>query len=189
MYKKTAYSIKTNTKAFHSSCIRCASSSESAKSFELIKQEQLKQAKLNNRDNNSALNAYRYFKYLQETPNPILSSEYRQLPDDSQFITKHYDELVVYRDRICGIDGRYNDLNDVSELFLQLSKIHPFKNVGTIVNDTHKELIQLQTDTFDQFVVDLVQTLKLNGGHLFVLDLLIDNKRVFDHIDDTHTTV
>jgi hypothetical protein len=128
--------------------------------------------KEHNKPENLALTAYHYFETLKTHSNPILTSEYKQLPDDSQFIDKHYTDLVYFRDKICGIGGRYQDILDVSDLFLRLSKHQPQNQSGRAI--------------FDQFVEDLIHVMKLNGGHLFVLDLLIYNKEVFDHCEKIH---
>jgi hypothetical protein len=134
---------------------------------------------------NTALYAYHYFKQLKQIPdNPILTKEYRQLPDDSQFIDKHYQELVQYRDQLCGVGGRYEDLSDVSELFLKLSKLHPGRDKSA--PDPNNSLRKMQVDRFDQFVEDLTHTMKLTGGHLYILDLLIYNREVFEHCERTH---
>lgn len=160
----------------HTTSLKLAKSSATKNDLNLIKDTILKHAKTT--DENSAIVAYKYFKSLQSYPNPILTSEYRQLPEDSQFIDKHYIDLITYRDKICGVGGKFEDLNDITELFLRLSNYRPRK----------PELVDT-TSKFDRFVVDLVQTLKLNGGHLFVLDLLIYNKQVFDHCEKIKHTV
>lgn len=125
---------------------------------------------------NTALWAYNYFKTLQSQSNPILTKEYRQLPDDSQFIKKHYNSLLHYRDLVCGVGGKYSDIADIKQLFLRLSEHVPRKNDK---NPFYKE----QLEKYNQFVTDLVSALRLNGGHLFVLDLLIYNQQVFDHVE------
>lgn len=131
---------------------------------------------------NTALWAYRYFRTLQEHKNPILSKEYRQLPDDSQFIEKHYHNLRHYRDLVCGVGGQYEDIPDISELFLRLSKHVPQKN-------PKNPFWEKQLEQYNQFVTDLVATLRLNGGHLFVLDLLIYNQEVFEHVDRARNVI
>ncbi|KAG0684631.1 hypothetical protein C6P40_001629 [Pichia californica] len=154
---------------------------------------------------NSAIYAYQYFLKLSTQKNPILTKEYKQLPDDSQFIDKHYNDLIKYRDLICGVGGQFSEIPSACELFLRLSEVHPRRisqiesnnntsaNTSTISASTTTkiidQLLKLQIERFDQLVIDLMNTLKLNGGHLFVLDLLIYNKQVFDHIEHTNHNV
>lgn len=137
---------------------------------------QVVQATTQFKPENTAMWAYNYFKTLQTHKNPILTREYKQLPDDSQFIEKHYNSLLHYRDLVCGVGGYYGDLPDITDLFLQLSKHVPQKKKG---NPFYKTQLQ----QYNQFVTDLVATLRLNGGHLFVLDLLIYNQEVFNHVE------
>ncbi|GME98091.1 unnamed protein product [Ambrosiozyma monospora] len=111
--------------------------------------------------------------------------EYKQLPEDSQFIEKHYDELILYKKLMLDsittnehekdkeqIDKEHGYIifESASNLFFHLSKLKPDK-LG-------EELLK-----YDKFVRDLTITLKLNGGHLFILDLLIQNKQMFDDFE------
>lgn len=167
-------------RCLHTASILLAKSSQSAGDADLV----LQAARKAQRPKNSALFAYRYFEQLKQSKNPILTEEYKQLPDDSQFIDKHYVELVKYRDLICGVGGKYDDLGDVSELFLRLSNQRP-KCAGSELQERHP-IYQLQVEQFDQFVEDLMHTMRLTGGHLFILDLLIYNRQVFDHCETTN---
>lgn len=195
---KTAALISSRyNRSLHTSPSCYAKSSNSKESVELITKAQLDQLK----PENSATYAYKYFDELSNHENPILTSEYKQLPDDSQFIDKHYNELIKYRDLICGVGGQFGEISDVPELFLRLSKVHPRQISSAASEATQNDAIkgsakemkdtflQMQVEQFDQFVIDLMNTLKLNGGHLFVLDLLIYNKQVFDHCEKTHHSV
>lgn len=178
---------------------RPAKSSHSKESEDLVTKAHLEQLK----PENSAAFAFKYFDELSSHENPILTAEYKQLPDYSQFIDKHYDELVKYRDLICGVGGQFGEISGVPELFLRLSKVHPKHVVASTdgpeqtetqaIQGPAKEMkdsfLKMQVDQFDQFVIDLMNALRLNGGHLFVLDLLIYNKQVFDHCERTHHTV
>ena len=188
-------------RGLHTSQSWLAKSSYSKESKDLVTKTQLEQLK----PENSAAFAYKYFDELSSHENPILTAEYKQLPDDSQFIDKHYDELVKYRDLICGVGGQFGEISGVPELFLRLSKVHPKHVVSSAdapeqmetqpeaIKGPAKEMkdtfLKMQIDQFDQFVIDLMNALRLNGGHLFVLDLLIYNKQVFDHCERTHHTV
>lgn len=176
-------------RSLHSSCYLFAKSSETKESMNIIYKAKLDSTK----PENLATFAYNYFKELEKRPNPILTAEYKQLPDDSQFIDKHYTELVKYRDLLCGVGGQFVDIPEVSEMFFKLSKLHPLNGTGkknnNAVHDTHRAFLKLQAEQFDQFIIDLMSTMKLNGGHLFVLDLLIYNKQVFDHCESVHHTV
>lgn len=182
---------------FHKYFYNFAKSSNSRLSEELITKAKLDLIK----PENSAYYAYKYFSELSNHDNPILTKEYKQLPDDSQFIDKHYDELIKYRDLICGVGGQFSQIETVPELFLRLSKVHPM-NINNIHEQNNDNLVkhkaskemkdifmQIQVERFDQLVVDLMNTLKLNGGHLFVLDLLIYNKQVFEHCEKVNHSV
>lgn len=170
--------LRNISRFIHMTSSKLAKSSSTKNDLNLIKDTILKQS--TKTDENSAFVAYKYFKSLQSYPNPILTNEYKQLPEDSQFIDKHYVDLITYRDKICGVGGKFDDLKDITELFLRLSTHKPQPKNSELIDTVSK---------FDQFVIDLVQTLKLNGGHLFVLDLLIYNKQVFDHCEKIKHTV
>lgn len=190
----TILRVPISTRAIHTTYIRHAKSDTSKQSEDLITKIKLDILK----PENSAIYAYKYFKQLlaPDNNNPIVTKEYKQLPDDSQFIDKHYHELVKYRDMICGVGGRFESLSNASELFLRLSEVHP-KNLNgedtKLASKPAREMKDtfeaIQVEKFDQLVIDLMNTLKLNGGHLFVLDLLIYNKQVFDHCEKTHHIV
>lgn len=137
------------------------------------------------KNSNSAIEAYNYFHKLEKTPNNnIFTKEYKQLPDDSQFIEKHYKNLTHYKELIVGKNNDFADLKYVSKLFLKLSKFKPEKlNVG--LGGIEEELFSMQLDQFNQFICDLMITLRLNGGHLFVLDILLKNKQIFDKFENT----
>ncbi|KAH3669277.1 hypothetical protein OGAPHI_001398 [Ogataea philodendri] len=132
---------------------------------------------------NPAIDAARYFSNLQNN-NMLQGSEYKQLPDDSQFIEKHYDELKQYRERLAKPFGEFPS---VSELFMELSKMRPeFGSHDTrpiadseVLGNTNR----LAVVAFDRFINDLAITLRLNGGHLFTLDLLLHNKELFDNFE------
>lgn len=133
-----------------------------------------------------ALEAHTYFTQLRELKSPLLSDTYTQMPDDTQFITKHYDRLVRYRDQICGTGGRFDDLENVEALFLKLSEVGPARKLersGERHSTSMDELAQEERKNFDAFVSDLVTLFKRNGGHLFILDLGIYNVEVFAHFE------
>ncbi|OUM51529.1 hypothetical protein BVG19_g632 [[Candida] boidinii] len=123
---------------------------------------------------------------------------YTQLPDDSQFIEKHYNELKYYRD----LFGKpFQSFNNATELFLELSKYRPepiqlSNNNNNNNNNNNKpakknyrdvdlpDYNELPLVKYDKFIRDLKITLKLNGGHLFILDLLLQNKEIFDGFEN-----
>ncbi|GMG60202.1 unnamed protein product [Ambrosiozyma monospora] len=125
---------------------------------------------------------------MESDPNMSkICKEYKQLPEDSQFIEKHYDELIFYKDIMLesmttngkekekfdkdhNHDHGYMVFESASNLFLHLSKLKP-------------ETLGVELIKYDKFVRDLTITLKLNGGHLFILDLLIQNKQMFDDFE------
>lgn len=156
---------------------RAKESPNNIETFNLISKSQI----LHNSNQDSALNAFTYFSKLRELKSPLLSDTYVQLPDDTQFITKHYDRLVRYRDLICGTGGKFDDLNNIEELFLKLSDINPKKTESD--QSLLRDLIENEVKTFDSFIEDLVTLFKRNGGHLFILDLGIYNVQVFEHFE------
>ncbi|GMM48885.1 hypothetical protein DAPK24_054830 [Pichia kluyveri] len=126
------------------------------------------------RTTNHALIAHSYWENIKKNnKDNNNNSEYRQIPDDSRFMDKHYNELINYRDKIVGVGGSFNDLNSITELFFKLSKLYP--------NEGKPEQIEL----FNKFIDDLWQLLMLNGGYIDILDLMIYNKQVFDHCEST----
>lgn len=144
--------------------------------FNLISKAQIQ----HNSGKDTALNAFTYFSKLREVKSPLLSETYTQLPDDTQFITKYYDRLIRYRDLICGTGGKFDNLENVEELFLKLSDISPInKNNSKGIS----ELIEKEIKSFDSFIEELVTLFKRNGGHLFILDLGIYNVQVFEHFE------
>lgn len=167
-------SFKANKKLFSTSLLRRAKEPpQNLETFKLVNRAQL----LHNSSKDSAFNAFRYFTSLRESNSPLLSDTYTQLPDDTQFITKHYQKLVNYRDLICGHGGRFDSLGSVEELFKKLSELNPLNKKANSV------LVEEEIKIFDGFIEDLVTLFKRNGGHLFILDLGIYNMEVFSHFE------
>ncbi|CDK24412.1 unnamed protein product [Kuraishia capsulata CBS 1993] len=112
---------------------------------------------------------------------PLKSEDnYRQLPDDSQFIDQHYEELKHYR-KVLG--KPFGEFESVREFFIALSKLRPDPGTDENRNFRDDELPDITISPrarFDKFVKNLKITLRLNGGHLFTLDLLLQNRSVFD---------
>lgn len=153
---------------------------------------------INNNFKNSAIEAANSF--LDSLPNQNNNNNiknelnYTQLPDDSQFIEKHYNELKYYRD----LFGKpFQSFNNATELFLELSKYRPNPNkLSNKLTGKISKKIKNYTDIdlpdynelplvkYDKFIRDLKITLKLNGGHLFILDLLLQNKEIFDSFEN-----
>lgn len=127
-------------------------------------------------------------------------SDYKQLPDDSQFIEQHYEELKYWRERLHV--SKFQEFSKPSILLAKLMELRPppmeaDKEADTLQNylDSYnlqegmgKGIVLVKDDTkintplarFNRFFTNLKITLNMNGGHLFALDLLIQNRDCFE---------
>ncbi|ODV83572.1 hypothetical protein CANARDRAFT_9391 [[Candida] arabinofermentans NRRL YB-2248] len=112
---------------------------------------------------NSALQASKEFEKLTFENNV----NYQQIPDDSKFIDKYYNDLIEYKLKLDVVE--YNDFKTISNLFKSLSELKPSDEV--------------EIKKFDLFIYDLIKLFKMNNCHLFILDLLIQNKELFDKFE------
>lgn len=114
-------------------------------------------------------------------------TEYRQLPDDSQYIEKFYNELSTFHDELKGNKGipqsSFSEFEDnpnaliaTLEDFIQDKILSVY---GGRVDSGAKVVIQ----RYGEFLHNVKTTLILNGGHPFIFDVLIQNKQLFDGFD------
>lgn len=131
-------------------------------------------------------------------------SEYKQLPDDSQFIEQHYEDLKYWRAKLHV--ARFQDFSKPSTLLEKLINLRPAptkedKEFDTLQNylDSYnlqegmgKGIVLVKDDSkintprarFNRFFTNLKITLHMNGGHLFALDLLIQNHECFESFEN-----
>lgn len=127
---------------------------------------------------------------------------YVQLPDDSQFITQHYKELKLFKEYLTGkynkTFGDFSSSELLAELFSFINSALESNNIfieGKANNQTlqvdHIYIIigdeKISTKYFIRFLLDVKITLNLNSNHTFILDTLLQNKEIFDLVDDKIT--
>ncbi|QLQ80412.1 hypothetical protein HG537_0D04130 [Torulaspora globosa] len=131
--------------------------------------------------------------------------EYKQLPDDSNYIEKFYDELEVFSKDVLEkrLNKTYTDFeDDPEELQFQIEQyieleIIPrysvYESSGTS-DDRSIKLVQCRTirdkivvERFLDFAKSVRLTLMLNGGHTFIFDILLQAKKTFDAMQKTRT--
>ncbi|CCH43333.1 Histidinol-phosphate aminotransferase [Wickerhamomyces ciferrii] len=112
-------------------------------------------------------------------------TEYRQLPDDSQYIEKFYEELDLFQKEIVNnssIKGKnFSDFeDDPNELIIQLELFIEGKIKPQVSFD---KLARAKYERFDEFLRNVKITLVLNGGHPMIFDILLQSKQHFDGFD------
>ncbi|AET39917.1 Fmp23p Ecym_5140 [Eremothecium cymbalariae DBVPG len=116
----------------------------------------------------------------------VKQSEYKQLPEDSNYIERFYTELDQFRNEflIPHHKKSYSDFNDSpNDLVFELDKyielhVIPKYYAGTTISLANK----LVVDRFLDFSRGVKTTLRLNGGHTFIFDMLLQSKKVFDDL-------
>lgn len=132
--------------------------------------------------------------------------EYRQLPDDSDYIEKFYDELEIFSKDVLDkrLNKTYTDFEDEpEELQFQLEKYielevipkHSDYENARQDNDGFMKHVQCRTlrdkiviERFLDFARGVRLTLMLNGGHTFIFDVLLQAKKTFDAMQETRAT-
>ncbi|KAH3674451.1 hypothetical protein WICMUC_003288 [Wickerhamomyces mucosus] len=113
-------------------------------------------------------------------------TEYKQLPDDSQYIEKFYKELKSFQDEIknnekipfinfTDFEKDPNALIHYLEQFIQTNIYNKYS-----IDDPNEVYVIKQ---YKEFLNNVKITLTLNGGHPHIFDILIQNKRIFDTFD------
>jgi hypothetical protein len=114
-------------------------------------------------------------------------AEYRQLPDDSQYIEKFYNELSAFDREIkdnteipqtsfSEFEEDPNALVATLEQFIQNKVLKPYSGRADLGS---RAVIQ----RYGEFLTSVKTTLVLNGGHPFIFDVLLQNKQLFDGFD------
>ncbi|CAI4037286.1 hypothetical protein SMKI_02G1540 [Saccharomyces mikatae IFO 1815] len=122
--------------------------------------------------------------------------EYKQLPDDSNYIEKHYKELQIFLNEflIKKLNKTYADFEgDPDELVFQLEKYIELEVTPKYTNNFKSDSCEgrfksvgdrIVVDRYLDFVKDVRLTLLLNGGHAFIFDVMLQAKEVFDKMQE-----
>lgn len=131
--------------------------------------------------------------------------EYKQLPDDSNFIEDFYDELEIFSRDVLGkrLNKTYTDFEDEPEelqfqieQYIELEVIprHAVYDSSGKSDDSPTRLVQCRTlrdkiviERFLDFAKNVRLTLMRNGGHTFIFDILLQAKKAFDAMQNTRT--
>ncbi|SCW01639.1 LAFE_0E04060g1_1 [Lachancea fermentati] len=133
---------------------------------------------------------------------PVQKSEYKQLPLDSDFIEKSYNELEQFSTDFLQkhLKKSYSDFeNHPDQLVFELEKyielhVIPRHSVssGQMVNTGNRVLPmvycksmsdKLVIERFLDFCNGVKLTLRLNGGHTCIFDILLQGKAAFDQFE------
>lgn len=123
--------------------------------------------------------------------------EYRQLPEESNYIEKFYEELNIFSKELLKkeLNKSYADFeNDPEELIFQIEKfielqiIPKHSEFKEIAKSTPLQLVEcksyddkLAIQRFLDFARGVKKTLMFNGGHTFIFDIMLQAKDVFDN--------
>ncbi|KAL3228957.1 hypothetical protein RNJ44_02044 [Nakaseomyces bracarensis] len=113
-----------------------------------------------------------------------ITHEYRQLPEDSNYIEAYYNELQLFLDDYLKkeLGKTYVDFEkEPAELVFQLEKYIELRVVPRYNHNKPSEKVVI--DRFLAFSNGVKLTLRLNGGHTFIFDVMLQAKRVFDKLD------
>lgn len=134
--------------------------------------------------------------------NKIPRHEYKQLPEDSNYIEKFYDELQVFSHEFLEkqLSKKYTDFEDCPEelvfqleQFIELQIIPKRSEPANETGDTRPGFpvrsIQCRNigdkiiiERYLDFSKGVKLTLMLNGGHTFIFDILLQAKSAFDNM-------
>lgn len=122
--------------------------------------------------------------------------EYKQLPEDSNYIENFYDELETFSDEILlkQLNKTYADFDDEpEELLFQLEKYIELQVIPKHSDSQASDIVgpiksiecrnlsdKIIIERFLDFARGVKMTLLLNGGHTFIFDVLLQAKHVFD---------
>ncbi|CAI4058550.1 hypothetical protein N7582_001135 [Saccharomyces uvarum] len=118
--------------------------------------------------------------------------EYKQLPEDSNYIEKHYRELQIFLNEFLmkKLNKTYADFEgNPDELVFQLEKFIELEVTSKCIDHStsdHRKAEfksigdRIVVDRYLDFVKDVRLTLLLNGGHSFIFDVMLQAKEVFD---------
>lgn len=134
--------------------------------------------------------------------NRIPRHEYKQLPEDSNYIEKFYDELLIFSQEFLEkqLHKKYTDFEECPEelvfqleQFIELQIIPRYSEPSNELGDTQPAFplrsIQCRNigdkiiiERYLEFSKGVKLTLMLNGGHTFIFDVLLQAKSVFDNM-------
>ncbi|QLL32155.1 hypothetical protein HG536_0C03240 [Torulaspora globosa] len=132
--------------------------------------------------------------------------EYKQLPDDSNYIEKFYDELEIFSRDVLGkrLNKTYTDFEDEPEelqfqieqyIELEIIPRHSDYESSGKSGDRPARFVQCRTlrdkiviERFLDFARSVRLTLMLNGGHTFIFDILLQAKKTFDAMQNARRT-
>ncbi|KAG0673462.1 hypothetical protein C6P41_004416 [Kluyveromyces marxianus] len=132
-----------------------------------------------------------------------LQSEYKQLPDNSNFIEKYYNELQTFRDEflVPHLNKQYTDFEEnPDDLVFEIEKyiecqVIPKHSVYTQKSDLMaqgEQLPMVYCDTVgDKMIIErfldfcrgVRHTLRLNGGHSVIFDIMLQSNSVFEDFE------
>ncbi|SJM83278.1 related to protein FMP23, mitochondrial [Zygosaccharomyces bailii] len=135
--------------------------------------------------------------------NRIPRDKYKQLPDDSDYIEKFYDELQLFSQDFLEkqLHKKYTDFEECPEelvfqldQFIELQIIPRYSKPVKETGDNHAAFplrsIQCKTisdkiviERYLDFAKGVKLTLMLNGVHTFIFDVLLQAKSVFDNME------
>ncbi|SCU84033.1 LAMI_0C05908g1_1 [Lachancea mirantina] len=147
--------------------------------------------------------ATHFTQQTDSTPISSLKGEYKQLPEDSNYIEKFYNELERFStDVLHGqLKKTYTDFDDnPDDLVFELEKYIELQVIpqhSSYVEKTadfsasrplstiHCKSVgdKLAIDRFLDFCSGVKLTLRLNGGHSFIFDVLLQAKSSFDEFE------
>lgn len=131
--------------------------------------------------------------------------DYRQLPEDSNYIEKFYNELEQFKIQHLGekLNKSYSSFeNDPDELIFQLEKYVELFIIPkyTLSSKTSFHIPKLNlycnclsdkivVERYLEFIQAIMLTLRLNGGHPFIFDILLEAKQVFEQMEKKKRTI
>ncbi|KAH3900616.1 related to Protein FMP23, mitochondrial [Saccharomycodes ludwigii] len=142
----------------------------------------------------------RYSLNNTNTFNNTTETEYKQLPEDSQYIEKFYDELETFQLFLKSeLHKSFSDFEDSpQELVFELEKYIQMELLPRhtkLCDDDIKSTFKFPTmgdklviDRFLDFLHNVNITLVLNGGHTFIFDIIIQSKKSFDEFQKQQKT-
>lgn len=132
-----------------------------------------------------------------------LRGDYKQLPENSNFIDKFYHELQLFHDEflVARLNKHYTDFEEnPDDLVFELEKyvelhVIPSHSVLTQKSElmalganlpvVHCETLgdKMVIERFLEFCRSVRYTLRLNGGHSFIFDVMLQSNSVFQNFE------
>lgn len=132
-----------------------------------------------------------------------LKSEYKQLPENANYIEKFYHELEIFHDEflVPKLNKHYTDFEEnPDDLVFELEKfielhVIPRHSVSTdtsdlMANGINLPMVYCETvrdklviERFLDFCRSVRNTLRMNGGHSFIFDVMLQSNSVFQDFE------